>query len=335
MSARIGFDQYTIGHRSLSPEETLEFAKAHGLGGVQFLEPSSIDRGLDAGRLEGFRRRAEAMGLYLEVGIPSPNPVRASRELERAVTPEEHARALGPHLEAVAALGCRHARLYVGDRHDRFRTDVRWAAQRAVTTDVLRRLSPQLRQLGLRVAIETHADLTADELLALVETLGPEVAGVTLDTGNLVMRLDDPVRAAERLAPHVLATHVKDAVLAFTPRGLCWQARPVGSGILPMPDLLAPLLRANPALKLSIELHPRTYDLPIYDTTWRAFFPDLSAGSLAAVVRLAALCEQRYADGSLSRPAAVEAVPWAERDLDWLASSLGYLRPVVALLSGL
>ena len=40
--------------------------------------------------------------------------------------------------------------------------------------------------------------------------------GVTLDTGNLVMRLDDPVEAVARLAPHVLATHVKDAVLAFS-----------------------------------------------------------------------------------------------------------------------
>ena len=61
------------------------------------------------------------------------------------------------------------------------------------------------------------------------------------------MRLDDPIAAVERLAPRVLATHIKDAVLAFTPRGLCWQARPVGSGILPMPDLLAILHRANPA----------------------------------------------------------------------------------------
>ena len=77
MSIRVGFDHYTISHRGLTPEETLEFASTHGMDGVQFLEPSVIDAGLDPERLGGFRRRAEAMGLYLEVGLASPNPVRA------------------------------------------------------------------------------------------------------------------------------------------------------------------------------------------------------------------------------------------------------------------
>jgi sugar phosphate isomerase/epimerase len=335
MSVRIGFDNYTIAHRGLSPEATLEFAEAHGFDGVQFLEPESIDRTLRAERLAAFRSRAEAMGLYLEVGITSPNPVRRSRLEDRTVSTEEHAGDLQRQLEAVAALGCRHVRAYVGDRHDRFRTDVRWDEQRARTLAVLKGLTPCLRDLGIRVAIETHADLAVDELVELLDRLGPEVAGVTLDTGNLVMRLDDPVAAAERLAPRALATHVKDAALAFTPRGLCWQARPVGSGIVPMPDVLAPLIHANPDLNLSIELHPRTYDLPIYDKSWLAFFPGLRPESLAAVVRLTNLCERRYAEGSLPRPETVEAVPWPERDLDGLASSLGYLRTVVRGLSRL
>ena len=63
-----------------------------------------------------------------------------------------------------------------------------------------------------------------------------------------------------------------------------------------MPDVLSPLIHANPDLALSIELHPRTYDLPIYDKSWLAFFPDLPPESLAAVIRLAALCERRFAE---------------------------------------
>ena len=133
----------------------------------------------------------------------------------------------------------------------------------------------------------------------------------------------------------MLSTHIKDAVLGFTPRGLCWQARPVGSGILPMPDMLAILIRSNPDLPLTIELHPRTYDLPIFDRKWLAYFPELTPESLSAVVRLAALCEARYAEGTLPRPEAVEEISWARRDLDWLASSLGYLRSVVATLANL
>jgi sugar phosphate isomerase/epimerase len=335
MSVRIGFDHYTIAHRGMAPEEALAFARDHGFAGVQFLEPAALDPALQPARLAAIRGAAEALGLYLEVGLPSPNPVRRSREEERTVTPAEHARDLVAHVEAVAALGCRHARAFVGDRHDRFRTDVPWPAQRAATIEVLETLAPLLRRRGLKVALETHADQTADELLEMVERVGPDIAGVTLDTGNLVMRLDDPIAAVQKLAPYVLATHVKDAVLAFSPRGLVWQARPIGSGILPMPDLLAPLLRGRSALALSIELHPRTYDLPIYDKNWLAFFPGLRPESLAAVVRLAATCEARYAGGSLARPEEIEAIPWHERDLDWLARSLGYLRTAVPMLTRL
>ncbi|HEX8202573.1 MAG TPA: sugar phosphate isomerase/epimerase [Isosphaeraceae bacterium] len=326
---RIGLDYYTIAHRRLAAGEALGFARARGLDGVQFLEPAALAADLDAGALAALARHAEALGLYLEVGLPSPNPLRRTRQEGRAVTAVEHARELRRHVEAVAALGCRHARAYVGDRHDRFRADATWAAQRAATREVLLRLAPCCRDLGVRVALETHADLTAAELLELLEALDPGSAGVTLDTGNLVMRLDDPVGAAERLAPWVLATHVKDMVLAYTPRGLCWQARPVGSGILPIPELLAPVLRANPGVNLSIELHQRTYDLPIFDPSWLAYFPGLRPADLAAVARLACLCERRYADGSLERPEAVEAIPWAERDLEWLARSAGYLRAAI------
>ncbi len=334
MNARIGFDHYTIAHRGFNTEATLRFARAHRFDGVQFLDAASIDGHLDPKALGEFRAMADEMGLYLEAGMPSPNPFRHSVELGRAVAVGELTGLLAKHVEALAALGCRHARLYIGDRHDRFRTDHTWTEQLEASSLVVRELTPRLKSHGIRLAIETHADLTCDELLALLDRLDPEIAGITLDTGNLAMRLDDPLAAAEKLAPFVVATHIKDMALAFTERGLCWQARPIGSGILPMPDLLATVLRARPDVALSIELHPRTYDLPIYDPRWLAFFPSLRPESLAAVVRLAALCERRYAEGSMERPEVVEAIPWSSRDLDWLASSLGYLRSVVPALIG-
>jgi hypothetical protein len=102
-----------------------------------------------------------------------------------------------------------------------------------------------------------------------------------------------------------------------------------------MPDLLAPLLLANPELRLSIELHPRTYDLPIRDPSWLAFFQSVNPDSLAAVVRLAEACEERFASGFDDRPEVVEAIPWPEREPGWLASSLGYLRSVAPVLARL
>lgn len=329
---RIGLDHYTIAHRDFTPEATLAFACEHGFGGVQFLEPSSLDEKLDPERLQAIAKTAVDLRLYLEIGLPSPNPTRRARAEEREISAEEHARDLVPHVRAVAAMGCTHARVYIGDRHDRFRSQPSWDVQLDATLDVLKRLAPALRDLNVKVAIETHADLTLHELLRLINVLPEEVAGVTLDTGNLAMRLDDPVEVVKRLAPRVLGTHVKDAVLARTPRGLCWQARPVGAGILPMAELLEPLIRANPQLHFSIELHPRIYDLPIHDPSWLAYFP---SHNLPAILDLADQCERRFAEGSLLHPQAVEAIPWADRDLVGLAQSLGYLKTLLPALADL
>jgi sugar phosphate isomerase/epimerase len=332
---RIGIDYDTIAYRRPTAEEVLDLAGELDLSGVQFLDPSQIDPELDPDTLSAFRQRADDRGLYLEVGLPSPNPFRASLDLRREVRPAELTELLHRHVEAVAALGCTHARLFVGGRHDRFRIDTRWPDQQVASLEVLRRLAPHLREVGVRVAVENHADFTADELLQFVAAVGDDVAGITLDTGNLPLRLDDPIPATERLAPLVLSVHAKDAVLAFHPRGLCWQSRAVGDGILPMSDLIGIIHRSNPNANLSIELHPGTIELPIYDRQWLDSFSGLRPSDLAAIVRLASQCEERYRDESRLTPEQLDAVPWAQRDLDGLARSVGYLRPLVSLLDNL
>jgi hypothetical protein len=88
-------------------------------------------------------------------------------------------------------------------------------------------------------------------------------------------------------------------------------------------------------MPFTIELHPRTYDLPIFDRKWLSYFPSLRPDSLAAVVQLARRCEEEFERGTLPRPVEVETTPWADRDLDWLARSTGYLKSVVSALSSL
>ncbi|WP_169976749.1 sugar phosphate isomerase/epimerase family protein [Tautonia rosea] len=326
---RIGLDCYTVIHRSFSPNESLAFAESLQLEGVQFLEPCSVVPDLAPDRLAELRRDADARCLYLEIGLPSPNPFGQLSPTHAPIDPLERATWFRPHLEAVAALGLSHARIFIGNRHDRFRTDPPWPEQCEAASRTLRAMRADLIALGLRLGVETHADLTCDELLTLIDTVGDDVLGVTLDTGNLPMRLDDPLRAAERLAPLVVMTHLKDAALAFTDRGLCWQARPVGEGCIPIAAILNLLHQHNPALNLSIELHPRTYDLPIFDPTWLACFPSLEPASLAAVVRLAVLCERRYTNGSMPHPDAVEALPWPDRADTWIKRSASVLRSIL------
>jgi 3-oxoisoapionate decarboxylase len=63
---------------------------------------------------------------------------------------------------------------------------------------------------GIKLAVENHIDYNSDEILWLIDQVGSEFFGINLDTANFLRVLDDPVEATRKLAPHVLATHVKD-----------------------------------------------------------------------------------------------------------------------------
>ena len=105
---------------------------------------------------------------------------------------------------------------------------------------------------------------------------------------------------------------------------------------MPIREIIALLYRSRPDLNLSIELHPRTYDLPIHDPAWLAFFPDLQPSAIAFVDDFADRCERLYnqEDGNHPRPEVIEAIPWVERDLAWIAESTRNLREIVAQVTG-
>ena len=101
MSIRVGFDHYTIAHRGLTPEETLEFARTHGMDGVQFLEPSVIDAGLDTEQLGQFPATRGCDGaLPRDRTLFSQSRTR-SREQGQPISAGDVARVLGPELEGI------------------------------------------------------------------------------------------------------------------------------------------------------------------------------------------------------------------------------------------
>jgi sugar phosphate isomerase/epimerase len=63
---------------------------------------------------------------------------------------------------------------------------------------------------GIKLAVENHIDYNSDEILQIVVGVNSPNMGVNFDTGNFLRVLDDPIQAMEKLAPYVLATHIKD-----------------------------------------------------------------------------------------------------------------------------
>jgi sugar phosphate isomerase/epimerase len=212
---------------------------------------------------------------------------------------------------------------------DSSRPGIPWDQQLADTATVLQRLAPVARELGIRVALETHLDATSFQLLRIIEEVGDDVVGICLDTANVMLRMEDPLEAARRLAPHVIMTHTKDAILLFHEEGLRWQCRPCGQGAVPFPALLELLATYVPDLNLSIEDHTGLYELPIYDADWIGTFTDLTTAELALLLRRAWMSGRRLSSRRQEDPEVLETIPWEERVLPRLDSGIRYLRDLL------
>jgi sugar phosphate isomerase/epimerase len=337
---KIGLDQYTIHHLPLDARGVLDFAVERGLEGVQFGSPLQLSATLDPDELRSVRAEAEDHGLYLELGIPSVNPHQAAPHL-RAVG-ETYPGRLEELIRAAALTGVVALRTFIGAqsralpdsvvrrmedlRYDSARPEVSWDQQLADSTEVLRRLAPVARESGIRIALETHLDATSFQLLRIIESVGTDVVGICLDTANLMLRMEDPLEATRRLAPHVLMTHTKDAALLFHETGLRWQCRPCGQGTVPFPEILEFLAAHSPDLNLSIEDHAGLFELPIYERDWIETFTDLTPAELALLLRRAWASGRRLSTRRPEDPEVLETIPWAERVLPRLDASIRYLQ---------
>jgi sugar phosphate isomerase/epimerase len=114
----------------------------------------------------------------------------------------------------------------------------------------------------VKMAIENHIDFNSDEILQLLTNVGSSYFGVNFDTGNFIRVLDDPVKAAEKLGKHVLATHVKDVRLLDSVPADTWyffSSAPIGQGLVDVKGVAGALKNCGYEGVLALEidsLHP-------------------------------------------------------------------------------
>lgn len=339
---KVGIEgNHTFNCHELGVHRVLELAAEYQLDGVFYKSVLDLSPSLDPGALREVREHADQLGLYLEAGLGRVNPFNTPESpYIRALGDGDYRKACERIIAAGAAIGCTELLAGTGtwkdypgrNAFDRFRTDVTWSDQLVATEKFLQQLAPCLRDHGARINVETHEEITSFEVLRLVESVGPDAVGVTFDTCNVMARCEDPIAAAQRVAHYTHLTHIKDAILYFGPAGLVRQPRACGEGVVDWRTLLAILNEASPNLHLSIEDHRGFMPLEIYDPTWLAAHPDLTAEELAQVVRLATLGEAKLTRGEIAAPDAYDAEPWEEQKLKRLVASRDHLRAVLATL---
>lgn len=125
---------------------------------------------------------------------------------------------------------------------------------------------PAAQDHDVKMAIENHIDFTGDEILQLLEEVDSPYLGLNFDTGNFARLLDDPVKAMDKLAPHTLATHIKDLKInadADVDDWYFFSTAPVGDGFIDNLALARKLKQANYQGFLAMELdflHPDYHD---------------------------------------------------------------------------
>ncbi|WP_418061240.1 sugar phosphate isomerase/epimerase family protein [Pimelobacter simplex] len=318
----------------------LERAAKAGLEGVFFRSALELSPTLDVGELTALRQQADDLGLYLEVGAAKINPFAAPETPEiRVLGDGDYLTGVERIVAACAAAGIHEIWAATANYKfdlagrlacDRYRTDVTWNDQLRATGKVMAEIGPVLREHSSHLNIETHEEITTFELVRLVEEAGPDAFGITFDTANVLIRGEDPVAAARRVAPYTRQTHVRDGALFFTEQGLCRVLAPCGQGVIDWPALLSALVAA-PRRALSIEgIMGRRFQLPIpiHDPLWHAGQPDMTTVELAELVRLAREHEAAVARGERRSLASLAEPADDEERERFVLDSVAHLRAV-------
>jgi sugar phosphate isomerase/epimerase len=251
--------------------QLLEHCHQLGGGGVQV----GI-HGWTAEFTQKVRDRREKLGLYLEGTIRMPKDYTEVAAFEKEV---KNAKEAGISVLRTVCLS--------GRRYENFSSLEEFKQFREQSVKSLQLAEPVVRRHQMKLAVENHKDWRADELVALLKQLDSEWIGVTLDFGNSISLLEDPMEVARSLAPYVFTTHVKDMGVEEYEHGFLLSEVPLGEGILNLPAIFDLCRRHNPDIRFNLEMITRDpLEIPCLQDHYWATFDGLSGSELARTLRM-------------------------------------------------
>lgn len=280
---KLGFDNYALRSLGWKAPQLLDHAASLQLNAVLFSDFDVYESLADAD-LRDLKRRADDLGLALYAGMLSicpssklfdPRPGTAADQLRLC-------------LRIAKALGSPVARCVLGIVDDR-RTPGGITARIAETVGVLKQVRTEALDAGIKIAVENHAgDMNSTELLELIDAAGRDFVGATLDTGNALWALEEPLAALETLGPVTVCTGIRDSYLWETPEGATLQWTSVGTGLVDWPAFFRRFAELCPPAPVILEtISGRPIFLPMLrDFFWDAY-PRATPQAMAGMLRLA------------------------------------------------
>lgn len=203
-------------------------------------------RGWEGAMAGKVRARREEYGMYLEgqIGLPKTkgDVGRFEGEVKGAVE-------AGATILRTAMLG--------GRRYETFDSAEAFEAFRKKAWASLVLAEPIARKHGVEIAVENHKDWRVEDLVGMMERIDSEFVGITVDTGNSVSLLEDPMEVVEAYAPWGKSVHLKDMGVREYEDGFLLSEVALGDGFLDLGKMVEVLLKANPEIKFSLEMITR------------------------------------------------------------------------------
>lgn len=222
------------------------------------------------------RAEKDKLGIYLEASMGVPYTKADVQNFENNVVA---ARTAGIDIIRTVCTSGRRYEVY------HTASDFTNAHQKAMTA--LELAEPVLRKHKARLGVENHKDWRADELAAMIKKLSSEWIGVTLDFGNSIALMEDPMEVVNTLAPFAVSTHVKDMGLDEYDDGLLLSEVPLGTGMLDLNTIVATCKKHNPKITFNLEMITRDpLQIPCLTDDYWSTFAEVSGKDLAHALRM-------------------------------------------------
>lgn len=250
--------------------DLLEHCHAIGAGGIQV---QVRDWSIDFSRK--VRDRREDFGMFLEGSISLPATADDAVRFEKDI-------------RAAKEAGCSIVRTVClsGRRYENFHSLAEFGnfAKQSIAT--LQRVEPIVRRHKVRLAIENHKDWRAPELVEVLKKIDSEWVGVTLDFGNNVALIEDPMEVVQLLAPYTITTHVKDMGVKSYEQGFLLSEVPLGEGILDLKRMFDICREHRPDVHFNLEMITRDpLRIPCLDDAFWETLPSVHAEELARTLQ--------------------------------------------------
>ena len=246
---KLGFDTYSVRAFNWKAPQLLEYAANLKLDTIQFSSMSDY-ASFDPAYLQKVKDQADRLHIQVDGGTGCICP--SSRAFAKNGPPARDRVLEG--LRVAKAVGARSMRCYLGGSADRI-GEPGIEAHMENTIQVFRSVRSEALDLGVKIAIENHdGDMQAREVKTLIEEAGKDFVGSTLDTGNPVWVVEDPLVTLEVLAPYAVTTHIRDSVLFEHPRGAAAQWVALGDGQIDFVRFVEQFRRWCPQSSMQLEV---------------------------------------------------------------------------------